>query len=126
MSGNEKRFEVPTSDKSGPVFFLGELRFQCLSAVPVGLLESVWATEGDGARIIGFVRAAVVEEDAESFDLAISSKQNPINLELLGEVSTWLVGEYSGRPLEKPASSTTGTSATEATLAVESSSPATE
>lgn len=59
-----------------------------------------------------FYRALIVEEDLESFEKILGRKQNPVDLELLVDITTYLVEAYTGRPTRPPSGSPAGRNGT--------------
>ena len=55
------------------------------------------------ARIINvFFETVLKDDDYKKFDELLESKDKIVSVETLGEITTWLVEEYTGRPTEAP------------------------
>lgn len=104
--------------------------FTCYPVIPgAALLEFVSdADSGEGGRasesIIKFFKAAMPEDEFERFSALIKRPDRVTPIDVLAEISTWLVEVYSDRPTELPSASPTGTTTTAPTSEVPSSSEA--
>lgn len=55
------------------------------------------------AKIINvFFNTVLKEDDWKRFEALLESKDKIVSVETLGEITTWLVEEYTGRPTEEP------------------------
>lgn len=70
------------------------------------------ATKGESAdvsnTITSFFSKALVEESYARFLLLIDHPEKIVTIESLGEITAWLVEEYSGRPTLGPEQSLSG------------------
>jgi hypothetical protein len=60
------------------------------------------------AVTLHFFRSVLTAESLERFDVLIESKTSVVSLETLGDISAWLVEEYTNRPSERSEDSSTG------------------
>jgi hypothetical protein len=116
-----KEFRVPRADKDALDFSLvydrfvkdeetGEEswveqtdKFQARGSVPGNLLISLTAsmTSGVGVQAHELQRllySCMVKEDKERFIELLDDPDTAVPIELLGEITQWLAGEYSNRP----------------------------
>lgn len=55
------------------------------------------------AKIINiFFETVLKDDDYKRFNELLESKDKIVSVETLGEITTWLVEEYTGRPTEAP------------------------
>jgi hypothetical protein len=107
-----------TSAYEPVTFRLDGETFLCHSILPgSALLEFVSdADSGEGGRasesILLFFKAAMTEEEYDRFRAFIKRPNRVTPIELLAEISTWLVEVYSDRPTPLPSDSPTGTTTT--------------
>jgi hypothetical protein len=64
------------------------------------------------SQIVEFIGQCLIEEDVPRFRKLTHSKDVVIQLDLLGNIMTWLVEEYANRPTEAPSGSPNGHSST--------------
>jgi hypothetical protein len=63
---------------------------------------------GDAAQLVsGFFSKALMPESYERFKVLLESEKI-VTVELMGEITSWLVEQYSGRPSEGPTDSLSG------------------
>jgi hypothetical protein len=60
------------------------------------------------AVTLHFFRSVLTAESLERFNSLIESKTTVVSLETLGDISAWLVEEYTNRPSERSEDSSTG------------------
>lgn len=92
--------------KSEPVTFEldGDL-FECVKKMPVELTKQISGlknAESTVARLdmlIDMVRNLLRESSLELFNNRLNNKDEPIDIEEIGEIVEWLVEVYTGRPL---------------------------
>jgi hypothetical protein len=123
--------QIQETDTYEPVTFRldGEV-FTCYSVIPgSAMLEFVSdADSGEGGRasesILRFFKAAMTEVEYERFATFIRREKRVTPIDLLAEISTWLVEVYSDRPTLLPSASPDGTSTTAPTSEAPASSEA--
>lgn len=83
--------------------------FKCLDQIQGKVLLDLVSQSNNAddpaaaARIINvFFETVLTDESWKRFDALISSKDKIVSVEALGEITTWLVEEYTGRPTEAP------------------------
>lgn len=119
---------LDTSIFEAVTFRLDGETFTCYSVLPgSALLEFVSdADSGEGGRasesVLRFFKAAMTDEEYERFAKFIKRSDRVTPLEVLAEISTWLVEVYSERPTRLPSDSPDGTSTTLPTSEAPSSS----
>lgn len=95
-------------------FKLYEEDFECYPALQGKVLLDFIAmsSEDSGAEmadtIISFFGKALKPESYERFTALVEDPERVVSIETLGEITAWLVGEYSDRPTEQPESSASG------------------
>lgn len=105
-------------------FELNGQEFECYSAIPGSvLLEFVrGASSADGATSAGalytFLEAAMPEAEWERLNEVLHSPETIIELEMIADIVSFLVENFSDRPTTEPedsssGASTSGTSSTE-------------
>lgn len=89
--------------------------FECYPAIQGKvLLDFVAQSSDDNAAssmadiILMFFSKTLKPESYERFMLLIDDPERVVSIETLGEITSWLVGEYSDRPTEQPESSASG------------------
>ena len=121
---------IDTTEYEAVTFRLDGQTFTCYSMIPgSALLEFVSdADSGEGGRasesILRFFKAAMTEEEYARFYALIKRPDRVTPMDVLAEISTWLVEVYSERPTKRPSASPTGTSTTDLTSEEPSSSEA--
>ncbi|QOR55354.1 MAG: hypothetical protein SHS37scaffold145_5 [Phage 71_18] len=90
--------------------------FTAVPVAPGGALldftEKVEPSTGarPAAAIIQFMRDVLIDADVPRFEELIHSKSAQVDVEVLGDITNWLMEEYAGRPtLPSSASSNGGT-----------------
>lgn len=95
-------------------FSLNDEEFTCQRAIPGAvLLEFVKdAAGGDGASsakaLYNFLEASMSAEEYARLDKILKDPEVIIDIEVIGEIVSWLVEEYSDRPTTRPEDSSTG------------------
>lgn len=95
-------------------FSLNDSEFTCHAAVPGAvLLEFVKdAASGDGAAsakaLYNFLESAMDEGEYARLQNILRDPNIIIDIEVIGEIVSWLVEEYSDRPTTRPEDSSTG------------------
>lgn len=97
------------SDKEPLSFKLHGEEFHCLPEVQGKILLDLVAESGKeddpaaGALIINkFFSSVLVDESYTRFNALLESKDKIVPMEMLAEVTSWLVQEYADRPTEGP------------------------
>ncbi len=107
----------------------GEL-FTCFSVLPgASMLEFVGDIDSDSggrasASIMRLFEASMETEEFERFRAFVKRPNRVTPIDMLAEISTWLVEVYADRPTLLPSASADGSSATAPTSEVPSSSEA--
>ena len=91
--------------------------FEAARAIP-GEILAEFATKFSGISdappsehlpaMLGAVEMVLVPESFKRFRTRLSDLENPIDIEQIGEVITWLLGEYGLRPTQLSSDSATG------------------
>lgn len=110
MSSRFKDFGSGTAaeEKEPIVFKLHEEEFTCIPALQGRvLMDLVTRSQSeDAAESIGVINTffshALTDESLERFNALLEDKERIVNMETLGEIISWLVEEYSGRPNQQP------------------------
>ena len=120
MTTRHKSFSAGARNREPVTFDIeSEDRKETFTAVPAipgaRLLDFIAdADSNDGgkaaAAIIDFLVDCVVEDDKERFKSALHDPDFSIDVEVLGSITEFLVGEYTQRPTTAPASSAGGQS----------------
>lgn len=106
-----------TSRRPPVVFTVDEEAFTVAGTVPAEVMKGLLAQaealaeaaslEAKYASIYAIVSAVMEEESLARFNPRLSSMKDPVDIEALAEISTWLVSEvYSRRPTPSPSPST--------------------
>lgn len=95
-------------------FKLYDEEFECYSALPGKVLLDFAAmsarTDGESMAdtIIGFFSKTLKPESYERFSALINDPDRVVSVDTLGDITSWLVTEYSDRPTELPEESSSG------------------
>lgn len=96
-------------EKSEPIIFkLNDEEFTCVPALPGKVLldlvaKSASSVAADQAAMINeFFDFVLVDESLERFNKLIVDKERIVLAETLGEITGWLVEQYSDRPNPQP------------------------
>jgi hypothetical protein len=101
-------------DKTPLSFKIHDEEFQCRPTIQGKTLLSIVAnsTGEDGAgvakSITEFFKACLVEESYVRFNALLENPDKIVTVETLGEITAWLVEEYSSRPTQQPEVSSSG------------------
>lgn len=82
--------------------------FECIKAVQGKVLLQLVADSGSNdpviqsATIDKFFSHVLVEESLERFNTLLTDKYKIVTVETLGEITGWLIEQYSDRPEEQP------------------------
>jgi len=77
------------------------------------LLGIVSGAESEDTAVVAstienFFNMALLKESQERFEELLNDETKIVSIETLGEITAWLVGEYSSRPQKGPEPSSTG------------------
>lgn len=98
---------VPDGVQEDISFKLYDETFQCLPRIQGKVIldivkSSGSSNPGESASIItDFFKLVLTEESYTRFDSLISSKDKFVEIEKLGEITGWLIEEYTARPKEE-------------------------
>lgn len=81
----------------------------------------------DAGALFDFFRDVLQPESLERFETLVTGDEYDVEMETLGDISSWLIQEYTERPTQPPSSSmngagTTSTSSEESAASAESTS----
>lgn len=81
--------------------------FDCRPSLPGRVLLSLVAQSGDDGSgiakaIDGFFDICLLEESRKRFNDLLDDSDRVVTVEMLGEITAWLVEEYSSRPTKGP------------------------
>ena len=110
MSSRFKDFGSGASleEKEPIVFKLHDEEFTCIPVLQGKVLMDLVSNSqsDDPVQSIGvidsFFSHALDDESLERFNALLEDKNRIVNMETLGEIISWLVEEYSGRPNQQP------------------------
>ena len=109
MTNRFKDFGSGKDVNSEPLkFALHGEEFECRPALQGKVLLDLVANsdENDGAAVAKvmttFFKTTLVEESYERFNTLLEDPDKIVSVETLGEITGWLVSEYSGRPTSGP------------------------
>jgi len=108
MTSRFKDFGSDTGGSKEPLSFMihGET-FECYPAMQGKKLLALVATTqgGDTAAMVdtinSFFRTTLKPESFERFDLLMEDPERIVSAEALGDITAWLVEEYSNRPTQE-------------------------
>lgn len=112
MSNRYKDFGAGKEVPSEPLVF--KLHGEEFTAIPTiqgkVLMDLVSKSQSEDSVeamsvISTFFDNVLVEESLERFNALLSDKKRIVTMETLGEVISWLIEEYSGRPNQQPEAS---------------------
>jgi hypothetical protein len=95
-------------------FKLHEEEFHCVPSIQgKAILELVSdSSSEDPSKTAGVIKAffkqTLVDESYARFDSLLDDPSKIVTVEALGEISAWLVGEYTSRPTQRPEDSLSG------------------
>ena len=115
MTTRFKDFGTGTDVSHEPLsFMIHDETFECYPALPGKvLLDFVSQSSADSPGgladvIVHFFGKAMKPERYERFMSLIEDPDRVVSMETLGELTSWLVSEYSERPTQQPESSSSG------------------
>jgi hypothetical protein len=106
--------EGTTFNKDPLTFKLYDEDFECYPALQGKVLLDFIAQSGSengsdmADTIVTFFGKSLKPESYERFMALVEDPDRVVSIETLGEITAWLVGEYSDRPTEQPESSASG------------------
>ncbi len=95
-------------------FKLHDEEFECYPALQGKVLLEMVArsTSNDTSdmadSVMGFFEKTLKPESYERFQALTQDPNRVVTVETLGEITSWLVGEYSDRPTQQPEDSSNG------------------
>lgn len=101
-------------NKEPLTFKLYDEDFECYPALQGKVLLDLAAQSnlGEGQSmadtILGFFEKTLKTESYERFEKLINDPERVVSVETLSDITSWLVGEYAGRPTELPEESSSG------------------
>jgi hypothetical protein len=117
MTNRFKDFGAGGSVNTTPLSFKihGE-EFHCRPSIQGKTLLDIVANSGSGddsgvgaAKTINtFFEVTLVEESYKRFEALLTNPDKIVSVETLGEITAWLVEEYSSRPTPQPEPSLSG------------------
>jgi hypothetical protein len=96
------------AQKEPLVFKLYDEEFTCVPVVPGKTLLELIAdassadTSVQSASTLKFFKDILLAESLERFEALISHKEKIVTLDVLTDITAWLIEEYTSRPLEQP------------------------
>jgi hypothetical protein len=114
MTNRFKDFGGGTGDTSPLSFKIHEEEFHCRPAMQGKVLLNIVANsnEADGAAvaktITDFFKATLLPDSYEKFNALLEDSDKIVSVDTLGEITAWLVEEYSSRPTQQPEPSLSG------------------
>lgn len=83
-------------------------KFECRPQIQGSVLLGIVGSTADGnpaasaAVIVDFFSKVLVPESNERFQALINSEDKIVTVETLGEITGWIIEEYSNRPERQP------------------------
>ena len=115
MTNRFKDFGGGTDVQKKPLSFkLHEEEFNCVPVLQGKLLldlvvdSSSEAPDAAAKVITSFFKHVLQDESYTRFEALLSHKEKIVSVETLGEITGWLVEEYTNRPEEQPELSSPG------------------
>lgn len=110
MTANRfKDFGAPEVESKEPVVFkLFNQEFTCVPAIQGKIMLDLVADSASddnaksAATIIKFITSVLVEDSLVRFTALAESKDKIVSVETLGDISAWLVEQYTERPNQQP------------------------
>lgn len=106
-----KAFGVKNIDDLEPITFdLGEETFTCHAAIQGKVILDIMRLAADGDEetrgvmmaisVLDFFEKVMPEEEYERLGKLMEDPKQIVELDVLSEIMSWLIEEYSGRPTE--------------------------
>ena len=115
MTARFKDFGTGGTQNTEPILFkLHGEDFECVKNLQGNALLSLVAKAGSGNAtdaadtVKDIFSKALLPESYERFSKLIDDKEKIVTVETLGEITAWLVEQYSGRPMQGPEQSQSG------------------
>jgi hypothetical protein len=115
MTARFKDFGTGGTQNTEPILFkLHGEDFECVKNLQGNALLSLVAKAGSGNAtdaadtVKDIFSKALLPESYERFLKLIDDKEKIVTVETLGEITAWLVEQYSGRPMQGPEQSQSG------------------
>jgi len=112
VTKRHRTFTSAAPTQTDPVTFdLNGHVFTCKAALPGAVLLDfvAEADSGDGGRaaavLVTFIETALIPDDVDQFRFVVRDAETAIPVETIGEIASYLVEEYAGRPTTPPDSS---------------------
>jgi hypothetical protein len=97
-----------TTTVEAPTFQIHGETFECIKAVQGKVLLQLVADSGSSDPVVQsaiidkFFSHVLTEESLGRFNTLLTDKYKIVTVETLGEITGWLIEEYSERPEEQP------------------------
>jgi hypothetical protein len=114
MTTRFKDFGSGSVSKEPVKFKLHGEEFSCKPAIQGRVMLDLVAKSSDDnpsvvAKVIDEFFSSVLEEESlKNFNKLLEDKEKIVSVEVLGEISSWLIEQYSERPLVVPEPSSSG------------------
>lgn len=115
MSKKYRDFGGFSDSTKDPISFkLYEEEFQCKGALQGKILLDMVAISGvddpvkNAALIESFFKKVMLSESYERFEKLLQDEEKIVTIDTLGEITSWLVEQYSSRPTTGPEPSSSG------------------
>ena len=115
MTNRFKDFGAGSSVSKEPIMFkLHGEEFNCIPSLQgkalLGIVSGASAEDGAAAAqaVVDFFKVCLLEESYERFDKLLSDPERIVSVETLGDITAWLVEQYSARPTKQPEPSANG------------------
>lgn len=110
MSSRYKDFGAgtPVEDKEPIVFKLHDEEFTAIPTIQGKVLMDLVSKSQsedpvEAMNVVStFFEKVLVDESLERFNALLEDKERIVAMETLGEIISWLIEEYSGRPNQQP------------------------
>jgi len=114
MTNRFKDFGGTTQEYSPLSFKIHGEEFQCRPAIQGKVLLNIvaGADESDGAAVARtineFFEKTLLPDSLDKFNALLNDPDKIVTVDTLGEITAWLVEEYSSRPTQQPEPSSSG------------------
>ncbi len=114
MTNRFKDFGGEIVEKTPLSFKIHGEEFHCRPAIQGRTLLNIVANsdESDGAAVARtineFFEKTLLPESLEKFNNLLNDPEKIVTVDTLGEITAWLVEEYSSRPTQQPEPSSSG------------------
>jgi hypothetical protein len=110
-----KDFGSDNLDEVEPLSFkLQEEDFFCIKQVQGKVLMEIVSMSQDSGATVSveliekFFSSVLVDESYERFEALLHDKDRIVTVETLGEITGWLIEQYTSRPTQRPEDSSSG------------------